>query len=469
MKLKTFIPLLLATSLMLMVVALYSGFGLTESDTGAYIYMGIRNTIPIDRSIFYGWFIRYTSMWSSLWYALFAQNLLLAYVLLKYVFQIQNSKFKIQNFRDAETGNDPNSLLPTTDSQSRFTLFTVITIVSFTCVSWVASYLMPDAFAGILLLSILLFFTYRAGKALQLVAYALIILLAMIVHNSHALIVAPFSLVLIVWAMIKKHRTILKRSLVLLSLSAMSWLLLCTVNAVNGYDFTYSRGSHVFMVTKFAETGILKTYLDDNCGTKNLKMCNYRDQIPAYSWDFLWDAQSPLYKTGGWDSNKKEFGLIIHDVFTTPKYMEMFMVSAATGTLRELSQVQAPDYTTFQGRTSSPGQSVSVFFADELNEYVLAKQNTTGLSATSANYIYYLFFLLSVIWILFHSQFFEKELFFIYGCILLFFVLNAFVTSTFSTVIYRFQNRVFWALPATNAILMIRYYWYRFPQRANTE
>ena len=92
MKMKTFISLLLFTSLAVMVVALYNGFGLSESDTGAYIEKGILNIIPNDRSPFYGWFIRYTSMWSSLWYALFVQSLLLAYLLLKYINQIQNSK-----------------------------------------------------------------------------------------------------------------------------------------------------------------------------------------------------------------------------------------------------------------------------------------------------------------------------------------------------------------------------------------
>ena len=471
MRTKTFIWLLLTTSLALMVVALYNGFGLTESDTGAYIEKGILNAIPNDRSPFYGWFIRYTSMWSSLWYALFAQCLLLAYVLLKFIFQLAvfSRQSAVAHSKAEGPDNDPNLPAGRQGSQARFTLFTIIVIVSFTCVSWVASYLMPDVFAGILLLAILLFLSYKEKKTLQLVIYALIIFLSIIVHNSHTLIVAPFSLALLVWALLKKNKTILKKSLVLLCLSVMSWLLMCTVNALNGYDFTYSRGSHVFMVTKFAEAGILKTYLDDNCGKKNLKLCNYKDQIPAYSWEFLWDAQSPLYKTGGWDSNKAEFGVIIHDVFTTPKYMKMFAASAATGTLRELSQVQAPDNTSFQGRWSSPGYRIGIYFADELNEYVLAKQNKAGLSATNCNYIYYLFFLLSTIWILFHARFFERELLFIYGCIILFFVLNAFVTSAFSTVIYRFQNRVFWLLPATNAILIIKYYWHRFQHAENIE
>ncbi len=451
-----------------MVVALYNGFGLTESDTGAYIEKGILNVIPNDRSPFYGWFIRYTSMWSSLWYALFAQCLLLAYVLLQFVRQLafgiwqpaapslESAVGRLQSAVSHSEAEGPNS------SEVRFTLFTVIAIVSFTCVSWVASYLMPDVFAGILLLGILLFLSYKEKKRMPLVVYALIIFLAIIVHNSHFLIVAPFSLVLILWAVIKKNKTILKRSIVLLCLSALSWLLMCTVNAGNGYGFTYSRGSHVFMMGKFVEMGLLNTYLDENCGKKNLKLCNYKDHMPDYSWDFIWDSESPLYKTGGWDSNKVEYNTIIHDVFTTPRYMKLFARNSATATLRQLAQVQAPDRTSMMGKWSSPWQRIGTYFGDELNEYSTSKQYGEGLSGTGSNYIYYLFFILSSCWILFHRRVLSKEISFIYAALLFFLLVNAFVTATFSTVLSRYQNRVFWLLPATNAILIVRYYWHRF-------
>jgi hypothetical protein len=327
---------------------------------------------------------------------------------------------------------------------------------------------MPDVFAGILLLGTLLYLTDKTTR-LQQLAYVLIIFLAIIVHNSHFLIVAAFSSLLLAWALIKKHATVLKRSIVLLSLSVMSWALMCTVNAVNGYGFTYSRGSHVFMMGKFVETGLLKTYLDDNCATKNLKLCNYKDQIPMYSWDFLWDLQGPLYKTGGWDSSKPEYDAIIHDVFTTPRYAKSFARGCFTSTLRQLFEVQAPDHTTFQGKWSSPWQRIGTYFGDELNEYCNSKLYTDGLSATGNNYIYYLFFVLSAVWLLFHKHVFGKELLFIYAGIFLFLFLNAFVTATFSTVVPRFQNRVFWVLPATNAIIIAAYYWDRFQRVGNTQ
>ncbi len=445
-----------------MVVALYSGFALAESDTGAYIEKGILNIIPNDRSPFYCWFVRYTSMWSSLWYALFAQSLLLAYLLVKFIVLVsgaepQNSKFQTPNSNTTVvvSGAEPPK------SQTRFILFTVIAIVSFTCVSWVASYLMPDVFAGILLVGILLYLADKGHGIGQLVVYLLIVFLSIIVHNSHFLIVALFSSLLIVWALVKKHRTMLMRSVVLLLLSVMSWALMCTVNAVNGYGFTYSRGSHVFMMGKLVETGLLKKYLEDNCGRKNLKLCNYKDQIPMYQWDFLWDQQGPLYKTGGWDSSKAEYDEIIHDVLTTPRYAKLYVRNCATSTLRQLFDVQAPDHTTFQGKWSSPWQRIGTFFSDELNEYTNSRTYASDLSATGNNYIYYLFFVLSCLWLLFHKHVFTRELQFIYAAILLFLLMNAFVTATFSTVVPRFQNRVFWILPATNAIIIARYYWHR--------
>jgi hypothetical protein len=42
--------------------------------------------------------------------------------------------------------------------------------------------------------------------------------------------------------------------------------------------------------------------------------------------------------------------------------------------------------------------------------------------------------------------------------LLLFLVANALVIASFSTVAARFQYRVFWIVPATNAIVILFYY-----------
>ena len=403
-----------------------------EGDTGSYIETGILGYLPADRTPFYGFFMRYTSMWTSLWFTIFAQSLILAALLLKYIRRLQGR------------------VLPFAT-----TLFTVIPVVAFTCVSWMSSCLMPDVFTAVLLLAVLLYLSEKAVNAAWTIAYTLIIFAVVIIHNSHFLILALFAGCMLLWALIKKHRMLARRCILLICIAVLSWATMCTINAANGNGFTYSRGSHVFMMGRLAEAGILSAYLDDHCGKEPLKLCSYRDQIPAYSWDFIWDDQSPLYKTGGWVANKQEYEHIIHGVFTTPAYLKMFARNAATGTLRQLFQVRVPDKIGPQGYQSAPWWMMGKYFQDEEKEYMTSRQNAAGLHGGDANLIYYTWFILSSLLVLYCSKQLNSAQLFIYGGVLLFFVINAFVTATFSTVLFRYQERIFWILPATNGILLV--------------
>lgn len=439
MKLTRYFLLLLISSILLMVIAFYNGYAITDSDTNSYIYTGFSNLIGRDRPPFYGWFIRYSSFWASLWLTIFFQSLILSYLVLKYIDLIQK---KVAGFSQALTA--------------------VIIIVSFTCVSWITSFLMPDIFAGILLLATLLFMSAARDRKSALITYVLIIFFCMLVHNSHLLIMLLFSTILAIWALLKKHKTILKRCVVLVSISFLSWLSLCSVNKINGHGFTFSPSGHVFIMGRLSEMGILRVYLSDNCAKKNMKLCNYKDNLPVYSWDFIWQQYSPFYKTGGWDSSEVEYTGIIHDIFTSPKYMKMLAQKSAVGTLRTLTQIEVPDHYAEYGKNTGPGQVISLYFNDDTNEYVESLQNTGQLSGTTFNIFYCFFFILSTVWILFNRKNINEDHRLIYGCIILFFIINAFVMSTFSAVLFRYQNRIFWILPATNAIFMVKYYWNKF-------
>jgi hypothetical protein len=420
----------LLTALLLLVVALYNGFPLTESDTGAYIECGVRNLIPKDRSPFYGWFIRYTSLWSSLWYTVIAQCLLAGWLLHRLMRMLLG------------------------DSEQRVYVALSVIMVAFTCVAWVCDYLMPDVFAATLLLGVMLYIYDKHATVTTRVAYILVIFLSVIVHNSHFLILLLFALAIGGWALVCRYRELVVKASVLVLLSGAGWVLMCSVNAANGYGFVYSRGTHVFMVTKFAETGILSCYLDENCEKKNLRICQYKNDIPDFSWDFLWGEQSALYKAGGWDSTKDDFDVIIHDVLTTPRYLRMFAQKAAISTARQLTHIQAPRKASVQGFWSSPNQRIGKFFPDEQNEAMLSRQYHGELSSGASNLFYMLFFVATSMILLLQKKRLAPELGLLYGCVLLFFLVNAFVTSVGSTVIYRFQYRVFWVLPALNAIVI---------------
>lgn len=427
------ISLWLAASALLMVVALFNGFPLVESDTGAYIEAGILNQIPKDRSPFYGWFIRYTSMWSSLWYTILAQCMLTAYLLLRLLHLLAGR-------------------LPL-----RWAYIAVILTTAFTCLPWVTAYLMPDIFAGILLMACLLFLTDTHSGRGYTISYAVIILLATVIHNAHAPQLFLFSACILLLGLLRTYRALLLRATIMLLLSVASWALVCWSNAANGYGFTFSRGSHVFMVTKLAETGILSQYLAENCERKQLRICQYQNDIPDYSWDFMWSEQSALYKSGGWDSTRHDFDIIIHDVFTTPRYLGMYARKCVTGTLRQLTQIQPPERTSYQGEWSSPWQRVRTFYEDEFGEYRLSAQYNGGMSGTAASYFYTIYLLLSTLLVILLRRQLHPLTTTIYILLALFFITNAFVTSMGSTVIYRFQYRIVWLLPCANTLLLLRY------------
>jgi hypothetical protein len=136
----------------------------------------------------------------------------------------------------------------------------------------------------------------------------------------------------------------------------------------------------------------------------------------------------------------------------------MFAEKSVASTLSELTQIQAPDHIPVEDKNAEPWKKIRQYYEDELREFMTSLQNNNLLSTDACNFVYYLFLIGSTLWVLlFYKRVMNPDLLFIYRCILLFLVVNAFVTSTFSTVIFRFQYRVFWILPATNAVVIIKY------------
>ena len=465
MNLKKFLTLLLITSVSLMAVALYNGFPLVDNDSGAYIEQAIYPHFTPERTPFYGMFVRASSMWTSLWFTIFAQCLMLAFLLLKFIeqFTVGSLQFTVysRQMPDIGIGDELANSKETADpSDFNFSLIAVIIIVSFTSVSWMVSYLMPDVFGAILLLATVLFFAGKPGDMRSQAAYISFIFLAMLMHNAHFPILLLFSSILLVWALVKKQRPLMKKSLTLISVCVMVWGIMCGMNMVKKHGFTFSRGMDIMLVAKFAEAGILNTYLDDNCGKKPLQMCIYKNQIPGNINEFLTSGEGPVLKMGGWDSNRVEYNTIVHDVFTTPRYLGMFAQKSVTGTLKQMTQINAPDIVKPQGRDSETWSKVKKYFADELPAYATSLQNNNALNGGSCNFAYYLFLVLSSLWVLlFYQRVMNKELAFIYCCILLYLVVNAFVTASLSAITYRFQYRVAWLLPAANAIVILKYYY----------
>ena len=308
MHFRRFLPLLLITAVALMAVALYNGFPMVEQDTGAYIQQAIYPHFAPDRTPFYGLFLRVTSLWSSLWLTILWQCLILSYLVLRYI--------RLLTTADTDTPAAPFN----------FYILAIAAIVSFTCVSWVCAYLMPDVFGGILLLATLLYLSDTGARWLTRMGYFAIILAAVAIHNSHFLILALFAVAMLLWADIKKQKQLAVKCALLIGLSCFFWLFMCCANARKDRGFAFSQSSTVFMMAKLSETGVLEKYLHEHCSTSPTPLCNYcMDHIYTND-EFLWSPDGPFAKMGGFDSIatiKKEYGAVVHDILTTPRYAAM--------------------------------------------------------------------------------------------------------------------------------------------------
>jgi hypothetical protein len=251
---------------------------------------------------------------------------------------------------------------------------------------------------------------------------------------------------------LKKNKELFRKSLIVLALSISGFLTASTLNAIAGKGFRPSNSSHVFIMCRMVESGIMDAFLKDYCPTENYKLCKYKDSLPLRQWDFQWDGNSPLYKTGGWAANEKEYNDIIHKTLTRPKYLGMHALKSAEATLRELPQVNIGDGVAPQGEGSPPYWQVQAYFPAELKEYLASLQNTGNLHFEFFNVLILLTVFITLVAALMvgiiRGQAADRLLWQrTFGFTVLFIVVNSFATATFSTPLGRFNARVFWMLP----------------------
>lgn len=423
----------LCCALLLMTVALYAGYPLWMGDTHAYLSIGFGDGEAFDRSPFYGYFLRHSSLAETLWLTVLAQCLALSFLLLRY--------YRLLSGRDDVRG---------------IIMFLLCT-VGFTYVSWVMSCIQSDAFTPVVLLALALYVLDEgAGRGMQM-AYVVLAFAGIMMHNSHFLIVCIVGALLLGYALVRGRRLLARKAAVMMSMGVAYYLLMCSVNAANGYGFVFSRASNLFLVTKLAETGILDQYLKDNCDKKQLKLCRYKEEITPFPWQFMYDGDSPYNKLGGYDSCKEEFAAISRDVLTTPKYLKAYMLRSATFTLRQMAELQEAGNIMPLPRDTWQTAGVRRHLPGDANEVIRSRQTLDQMNNMQVNVVNALFLLLSTLGVLLGERVVSRKVRRVYIFLLVFYVVNAFVTATASTVCSRYSFRIFWVLPATNAALLVSY------------
>src|SRR6218665_1636420 len=238
-------PWIIAGTLMLMFAALYNGFPMMTSDSGGYINIGFKGIVPIDRPIFYGLFVRHSSLASSLWFTVLFQSLLLFYVLWQ----------TLSRFASALYGN-----------AGKFILLVVLT--AFSSISWFAGQVMPDIFVGMGLLAFLLLIVAQ-GNTVSTALNALILLASCLVHNSCMLGFLIIFMLTLMYALYSKAFSgkiiLLKRFILAGCVILSSWIITPLLNYSYGQPFEITGSPYVFLMGKNIENGIVDRYLAEHC------------------------------------------------------------------------------------------------------------------------------------------------------------------------------------------------------------
>lgn len=418
----------------LMMLALYNGYIIPSSDAATYIEAGMENTLPTDRPVFYGWFIKLFSFGFSLWFPLFIQSIILGVACIDFT----------------------RHLLP------RLTvlvsLFISLLLTIFTSAGWFSGQLMPDILTPILFLAIVN--SANADNVLKKRYYLILVLFAAICHNSHLIILSISVFVLLLATVFGYLLMPVKHVLKIALITVCAWLIVCVPNYFMFNKFVPSAYSHVFLMGKLVENNMARTYLEDECGNIKSEYCDYKDKMSGSAWEFVWGAESPMQKLGGWDACKGENEKVIHGVLTMPKYYPRLFKAMLIDTWRQLAQVEIDrsyELPWFVYDSETPFYKVVArHFPAELKQLEDCRINKHKFNTLLLGKVYLLTIILSLIAAVLSFRFAGKEVLPVYIAVIVFLLINAFVTANFANVLSRLNARAIWLLPFINFIIVIR-------------
>jgi hypothetical protein len=413
--------------------AFYNGFPMVTSDTGTYINSGFSGYVPIDRPIFYGLIIRHISLSTTLWLVVLFQGII-----------------------GVVTTYYATSLITKIKRKRLFLLTITVTILSFiTSYSWYIGQIMPDIYTGFYILFFSVFIS--RNEKINIYEWLLFALNIFFIgtHNSNLLSLGAIAFILFIsWVFYFRKKNIInnKRLLWLCASPFLSLLLILGINYSYDKEFYVSKGSHVFLIARLAENGILEAFLNDNCFEVNdYKLCDYKDKLPIFAFQYIWDPESPLAKTGGWETNKDEYNRLILETLKKPKYLKLHLIESVKATLKQYFQIEMGNGLWANDIGSSPYENIRIHFNEEIREYRQAKQIRNHImpledSNTNFRILFFSTLLLICIAIIFWSPLLDSSFKLFFIVLNLGLIANAFVCGTFANVLDRLQSRCAWTM-----------------------
>lgn len=428
-------------ALVLCLPALWNGFPLVYSDTGAYLATAFEGKVPLARPTGYGLFIRYTSLGGHVWLPVIAQALLMAGLLMR-------------TLRVA---------LPQADVRKAYPL-ALGAAVGLTGMAWYASQWMPDVFTGLVALAFFLILFDAKAAWWGRMSYAFLTYWFCFAHYSHtALLLVLAGLALgfgLVQALRRRPKAFPMGRLVWAALPAvLAMLSFYYVNWANGYGWRMTRSAHVFTVARLAETGLLADYLHETCAERHWTLCPYADSLPASAADFIWNEDSPFKKTGYWENSRPGYDSLLADFFGRSHYLGRYLEEAGKSGVAQVFELSVGEGITPYNENSSPYKFFERAMPAQIPAYVASRQFNREFSFVWEKWLLWITMAISGLMLVTLGIMKRRVL---SGPVLWFaviaaltYVANAFLTGALANVYSRLQSRVAWLIPLACCFMLL--------------
>jgi hypothetical protein len=274
-----------AIPLMLVLPALWNGYPLLQYDTGGYLARWYEGYLVPSRSTVFGLYLHFGED-SSFWINLGIQALATLWIL-----QLTLRVFGLVR-------------------PSRLAAISVALILT-TALPWLASTLLTDIFTGLSVLA--LFILVVHGKRISTVEKCLLFAFTAFAAATHS---ATFAVLLGLCCAGWIARPFLRERIAVsglvqgsLTIVAGAAMLVSANFALSG-QVAWTPGGYGVAFGRMLQDGIVTRYLRDHCPQQNLKLCPYRNELPATADRFLWG--SSMFDTlGRFTGLNDEMGFIV--------------------------------------------------------------------------------------------------------------------------------------------------------------
>jgi hypothetical protein len=344
-----------ATLVMLLALlwpALWNGFPLVFYDTGGYLVRVFEHELGFGRSGIYGAFL-WPGIPFKFWPVIVAQAALVAWLV-------------TLTLRAHGFGGRP-----------ALAASVVVGLGAITGLPWFAAMLIPDIFLLAAVLGIyLLAFHQAALRAWEQLALAGAVAFALASHMSTLGVALGLLVALALLAPFAARIAVPRPALLAPAAAIMLGLLLAPVsNLVIAGRFAFTPGGGNFAFIRLIDDGILKRFLAEHCPDETLRICAYRDDVPATGNDWLW-GDAPLWtELGGPIAFEDEARRIV--LKTLVLYPGDHLSSALRGIASQLFLVRSMDH--FKSDTWHTTWAIETHAPRALASYLASRQHQDAL------------------------------------------------------------------------------------------